>query len=217
VCVPGGFCPSGFFHRTVAKFEAQGYPVHAIDLSSVGSRKQGPASPEDDAEHIRSQVRIFADQSLDVVLVGNSYGGWVITEAAKGISKADREAEGKPGGLIHMVYLASPFSPKAGISVQDLLAGSVDVPTTADEEGYVAPPPAEPAGAMLASSVSKKEQLRYGSMLKHFSDKVHHDKLTYLGYEHVPSTAIITTKDTVVNPKWQRDSFELRSREAKVH
>jgi pimeloyl-ACP methyl ester carboxylesterase len=75
VCVPGGFCPSGFFDRTVAIFEAQGYPVHAIDLPSVGRREQGPASLEHDAEHIRSQVRIFADQGLDVVLVGNSYGG----------------------------------------------------------------------------------------------------------------------------------------------
>lgn len=177
-------------------------------MSSIGKRPEIPATLEEDAEHVRNKVRHFADQGLDVVLAGNSYGGWVITEAAKGIGKTERQAKGKSGGLIHMVFLASGFAPRTGMSVSDLLSGTVDDPTIPDDEGYVAPPPAEAAGGILTPSSSKEEQLRYGSMLKPFSHKATHDKLTYLGFEHVPTTAVITTSDTVVDPNWQFEGFD---------
>lgn len=203
VCVPGGFCPPQYFDKAEAGFRKEGYQVATVDLPSVGKRSEGPAGLYDDAEAVRTQVRAFADEGLDVVLVGNSYGGWVITEAAKGISTSERQAEGKEGGLKHMVYLASGFSPDVGLSVSDLLGDAVEVPNEPDGEGYLEPPPPEIAGEQLAPSLSKEERLRYGSMLKPFSNKVNQEKLTYLGFEHVPTTAVITTNDIVVKPDWQ--------------
>lgn len=208
VCVPGGFCPSGFFDKTVAEFEKQACPVVAVDLPSIGKRPEGPASLEDDAEEVRRHVRNFADQGYDIVLAGNSYGGWVITEAAKGIGKAERKAEGKSGGVVNLVYLGSGLAAETGKSVSEFLSGRVEVPERPDPEGYVDPPPAEAAPSVLIPSLSQEEQLRYGKMLKHFSGKAQTDPLTYLGYMHIPTTMVIGTNDVVVDPKWQLEMFE---------
>src|SRR5690606_41993796 len=51
--------------------------------------------------------RSLVNQDKDVVLVANSYGGVPSSEAAFGLGKAERQAQGKQGGLIHLVFLSS--------------------------------------------------------------------------------------------------------------
>lgn len=205
LCIPGAFCPAEMFDTTVAELEKSGYKAHATTLPSVGRRPEGPATLQDDVAHIRSKIIEFANNGLDVVLVGSSYGAWVMGEAVKGLNKAERN--GQPGGVKHMVYLASPFATKTGISLTEFLSDAVHMPGSPDENGFEAPPPAEFAGAVLVPSLSKEEQARYGAMLQPFSFQAHHGKLSYLGFEHVPSTAVITTTDLVVPLQWQRDMF----------
>ena len=52
-----------------------------------------------------------------MVLAMNSYGGFPGTEATKGLSKGEREKEGKEGGIVALVYLAS-FIPPVGMSLR---------------------------------------------------------------------------------------------------
>jgi len=207
LCVPGAFCPAELFEPTVAEFKTQGYRAEAITLPSVGKRAEGPATLQDDAAFIRGKTLDFFGEGLDVVLVGNSYGAWAMTEAVGGLGKAERGNE--KGCVRHMVYLASPFAKKTGQSLFDFLADEVHLPTNTDTTGFSDPPPAEFAGATLVPSLSKEEQGSYGAMLKPFSNKAHHEsRLSYLGFEHIPSTAVITAKDLVVPLKWQRDVFD---------
>lgn len=209
ICVPGAFCPSAFFDTTIAEFERQGYQAVALDLPSVGRRDGPPAEPEEDVKHIRDEIERQADKGLDVILVGNSYGAWIMGEAAKSLSKTERLDAGKLGGLVHLVYLASPFVSRTGISLPDFLAESgVAVPGDPDEQDFKVPPPAEFAGAVLFPSLPKEEQLRYGAMLEPFSNKAHHSKLSFLAFEHIPSTAVIVTKDLVVPLQWQHSVFD---------
>lgn len=99
VLVHGAFADSSGWNDVIAKLEKDGYPVIAAanPLRSVAG----------DAESVATIVRSVAGR---VVLVGHSYGGVVITEAAKG--NANVQA---------LVYVAG-FVPDAGESALTLSA-----------------------------------------------------------------------------------------------
>ena len=94
VLVHGAFADASGFSAEIARLEADGYPVIA------------PADPlrglTSDSDYIRS---ILATISGPVILVGHSYGGAVITNAARGASN-----------VVALVYLAA-FIPDEGDSV----------------------------------------------------------------------------------------------------
>jgi pimeloyl-ACP methyl ester carboxylesterase len=94
VLVHGAFADASGFSDEIARLEADGYPVIA------------PADPlrglTSDADYIRT---VLATIPGPVILVGHSYGGAVITNAARG---ADN--------VVALVYLAA-FVPDEGTSV----------------------------------------------------------------------------------------------------
>jgi hypothetical protein len=47
----------------------------------------------------------------------NSYAGFPGTESSKGLSKTEREKEGKKGGIVALVYLAAFIQP-VGVSLK---------------------------------------------------------------------------------------------------
>jgi pimeloyl-ACP methyl ester carboxylesterase len=94
VLVHGAFADAGGFSAEIAMLQADGYPVIA------------PADPQrgltSDADSIRS---VLATIDGPVILVGHSYGGAVITNAARGATNVEA-----------LVYLAA-FVPDEGDSV----------------------------------------------------------------------------------------------------
>jgi hypothetical protein len=62
---------------------------------------------KEDAAYFRGIAEFLASKGKDVVVLGHSYGGIVATECVKGVTKAEREEQGKPGGVVKVLYLAS--------------------------------------------------------------------------------------------------------------
>lgn len=60
-----------------------------------------------DAVYWRNKITSLLDAGKDVVMIMHSIGGIVGTEAAQGLSKAERQKAGLPGGVVHLIYLAS--------------------------------------------------------------------------------------------------------------
>ena len=58
----------------------------------------------EDIKHVSHAVEQLADQGQEVLIVVHSRGGLVGSDAAKGLSIADRAKEGKQGGVVGMVY-----------------------------------------------------------------------------------------------------------------
>jgi pimeloyl-ACP methyl ester carboxylesterase len=80
----------------------------AVDLPSVGGpTDQAAATMADDAVAVQQVVSKLADQGRDIVLVSHSYGGIPATEGAHGLSRKDREASGKKGGITGLVYVTA--------------------------------------------------------------------------------------------------------------
>lgn len=76
---------------------------------------------DDDAAFIAKEVERLADQGKDVVLMGHSYGGIPVTESTKGLSREERERDGKKGGIVRLAYVTAVV-PAVGQNCGDVLA-----------------------------------------------------------------------------------------------
>ncbi|MDR6531144.1 pimeloyl-ACP methyl ester carboxylesterase [Caulobacter rhizosphaerae] len=126
VLVHGAFADASGWNGVVAKLSQDGYPVVAA-ANPLRALKS-------DAESLSALIRSIGGS---VVLVGHSYGGEVITEAAKG-----------QGNVVALVYVAG-FLPDAGesaLSLSGKFPGSTLAHTLApvvlqdgDEDFYIQP------------------------------------------------------------------------------
>ena len=93
-----------------------GYSAVAPSLPSAGSRP--PISSHlEDAKIIRRELqRLVHEQKKEVIAVGHSYGGLVVTESVRGFEKKTHEA----GGVVHCLVM-SAFVGCKGDSVMSLL------------------------------------------------------------------------------------------------
>jgi pimeloyl-ACP methyl ester carboxylesterase len=122
-----------------AALDERGLASYAIDLPGHGASTLPAGDLHGDADHVADVLDHLT--LTDVVLVGHSYGGAVITDVAK-----DR------GDIAHLVYVAA-FALRAGESVMDPLA-TLPPETTAlqscmvgNEDGTFT---IDPAGAVAA-------------------------------------------------------------------
>jgi pimeloyl-ACP methyl ester carboxylesterase len=120
VLVHGAFADGSSWDRVVAILEAKGYHVTAVheSLSSL-------------ANDVAATKRAIDAQPSDVILVGHSYGGAVITEG------------GNDPKVTGLVYLAA-FAPDSGESINDLGKGQPPPPWTTsmkvDSAGFASLP-----------------------------------------------------------------------------
>ena len=92
----GGWC----WRRVLPVLRAAGHVAHAVTLTGCGERAHLLAPGIRLATHVDDVLAVVACEELaDVVLVGHSYAGMVITGAA------DRLLRDAPGTLAQLVYL----------------------------------------------------------------------------------------------------------------
>jgi pimeloyl-ACP methyl ester carboxylesterase len=134
VIVHGAWSGGWSWRRVKERLEGRGFRVFTPTLTGVGERAH-LATPEVDLDlHIEDVVAVLEYEGLDdVLLVGHSYGGMVVTGVA------DRW----PGRLAGLVYVDA-FVPGDGQSVLDLLPPTVAERMTAsvaaEGDGWRLPP-----------------------------------------------------------------------------
>lgn len=102
----GGWC----WRRVLPVLRGAGHVAHAVTLTGCGERAHLLAPGIRLATHVDDVLAVVACEELaDVVLVGHSYAGIVITGAA------DRLLRDAPGTLVQLVYLDA-VTPHAGES-----------------------------------------------------------------------------------------------------
>ncbi|KAF2278500.1 alpha/beta-hydrolase [Westerdykella ornata] len=113
ILVPGAFHQEIVYDQVVELLHQQQYPhVFAVDLPSVGSM----AGRNEDVTAVRNILSRELNQSRNVVLVGNSYGGTVIGEAVKGFpsnntasTASGNSGQGKVLGLVFFAGISPSF------------------------------------------------------------------------------------------------------------
>jgi len=110
ILVPGAWLGGWVWEHTARRLREHGHDVHPVTLTGLGERAR-LAGPEVDLDtHVDDVVDLVRDQGLDdVVLLGHSYAGIVVTGAADRI----------PERLAKVVYLESGPVPD-GVAYLDM-------------------------------------------------------------------------------------------------
>jgi len=104
VLVHGSWAGSVVWRELAPRLRKAGHDVYAPTLTGIGARKHLLSREIDLDTHIQDVIGVVEDEDLsDIVLVGNSYGGMVITGVADRV----------PEKVASLVYLDA-FVPENG-------------------------------------------------------------------------------------------------------
>jgi pimeloyl-ACP methyl ester carboxylesterase len=183
IVVPGAACPSKPFYQPLCDTltTTHGYTASTADLPSASrSPPQQAATLEDDAVVFHEKIAAAVENGEDVVVVAHSYGGMVATDATRGFAKADRDAQGLPGGVVRIVYLscivagvgetAGEVCEKAGLAFKMEAVGEVRVtksPKSKSNQSQTQKTKSLPVTARrIPSPNSRRIRLRAQSLLR---------------------------------------------------
>lgn len=112
ILVPGAATLPEFYDNVTLPVAAAGYEIKTLHLGSAGlrggeGRDSPPGTMYEDAALIANEVSALADQGKDVVIFAHSYGGIPSSQSTKGLSKKERQEQGKPGGVVQLAYLTA--------------------------------------------------------------------------------------------------------------
>jgi pimeloyl-ACP methyl ester carboxylesterase len=174
-----------------------GQDVHTPSLTGIGERAHLASASVDLATHVADVVNALRYEDLrDVVLVGHSYGGMVVTGAA------DRE----PARVRTLVYLDA-FVPESGQALVDLAPG---IRAAFPAEGWQVPPrPPQAQGMTDEREIAWIAARRSPQPLRTFTDKLplegafRGEKVYVFCSGYSPSTFAPFAAKTRNDPAWR--------------
>lgn len=186
VLVHGAFADASSWNGVVARLEKDGYPVVAVanPLRSVPG----------DADYVR---RIVDGLNTNVVLVGHSYGGAVITQAAAGAKS-----------VTSLVYV-SAFAPDVGESALDLtgkfpgstLPPTLATPVTLENNGKDLYIDQAKFPEQFAADVPRPEAKLMAATQRPVTQAALEDKVKDVAWKEIPSWFIYGDADKNIPPK----------------
>ena len=136
VLVHGSWAGSVVWRELAPRLRKAGHEVYAPTLTGIGARKHLLSREINLDTHIQDVIGVIDDADLsDIVLVGNSYGGMVISGVADRV----------PEKVASLVYLDA-FVPENGQSLLSLLPPDLRLATVSGEDWLVAPIPSASVG-----------------------------------------------------------------------
>jgi pimeloyl-ACP methyl ester carboxylesterase len=148
VLVHGAWAGAWAWQRVLAPLRAAGHAAHSLTLSGCGERRHGLRRDITLQTHISDVLGLVeAEELRDVVLVGHSYGGLVITGAADALLARDR-------GLLRQLVYVDAMVPLPGECWSSRHTDEVRASRSAAirASGLNALPPPDPAGFGLAAA-----------------------------------------------------------------
>ncbi|KAK1451938.1 hypothetical protein CMEL01_06512 [Colletotrichum melonis] len=173
VLTPGAWHSPEHFRDLRDELHTRGWETRGVRHHSVGSEPPNKGL-YDDAAATAAVLQELAEQGRQIVLVAHSYGGLAAAEGAKGFGIKQRAAEGKPGGVITLMYLAA-FVGQKGQSILSM-TGNVYPPWTRIEDGRIHIVTADDP---LYGDVPAEAREKAKSLLKHHTTISFEETITY--------------------------------------
>ena len=184
VLVHGAFADATGWQKVIPLLAKKGFTVTAVQNPLISV-----------ADDVATTRRMIEAQKGDVIVVGHSYGGAVITGAAAGSRKVKA-----------LVYVAA-FAPDAGEKLGELIAtyppsllGPALMPDTA---GFLYIDPAK-FREVFASDVSEVESYVMAATQKPIASASFGEPLTAAAWKEIPSWYVVATQDCAINPDLER-------------
>lgn len=77
----------------------------------------------EDVAHMRETYVSLIESGKEIVPVFHSYAGFPGSTAIQGLTKKDRQSQGKSGGILGVIYMAA-FIPQPGVSLKANIGGA---------------------------------------------------------------------------------------------
>ncbi|UXH79088.1 alpha/beta fold hydrolase [Roseateles amylovorans] len=183
VLVHGAYADGSDWAKVIPLLQAKGIHVTAVQngLESL-------------AGDVQATQRAIGNQKGQVVLVGHSWGGTVITEA------------GNDDKVAALVYVAA-YAPDAGQGTRELSAGYPASPgiqkLVADANGWLTLPPAALAED-FAQDVPASQAVVMAATQGPLQVKALSDKVTVAAWKTRPSYYIVSANDRIIHPDLER-------------
>jgi len=183
VLVHGAFADGSSWQRVIPLLQRAGYSVTAV---------QNPLTSL--AADVETTRRAIDAEPGNVVLVGHSYGGAVITEAAAGSTKVKA-----------LVYI-SAFGPEAGEAIGAFgkrYPAALDKGLRPDASGFLFVDRAQ-FHALFAADVPEAETNILAATQKPIIASVFESTVSKAAWKDIPSWYLVTQDDQAINPDLQR-------------
>jgi pimeloyl-ACP methyl ester carboxylesterase len=183
VLVHGAFADGSSWNRVIDNLQRQHTEVIAVQLPLTSLK-----------EDVAATQRAIARAHGDVVLVGHSWGGTVISEA------------GNDARVKALVYVAA-FAPDSGQSTADLAGsypappGSAGIAKTADGFLYL---PGKSVRQDFAPDIKADEQNRLTATQGPIRADAFAEKVTHAAWHDKPSWYVVSKSDRMINPDLER-------------
>jgi pimeloyl-ACP methyl ester carboxylesterase len=179
----GAWCWSAL----TAALRRRGVDTRAVELTSHGTDPADVGDLRSDTELVREAVRAVPGP---VVLLGHSYGGVVVTEAAEGLDNVSR-----------LVYLAA-FAPDKGDTMLSLTGGG-DAPWIHAEDGLLSVEPGW-GRRLFYSGCGPRTALDAERRLLPQSAASFAQEVRRTAWRSIPSTYVVCSEDRAIPPGAQR-------------
>lgn len=205
VLVPGAWTAPAAFHKLVAILDAKGFAVYVPALPTNNGHRPPDSSFDDDVQAVRQAVqRPVEDEGKEVIVFMHSYGGVVGTTALRGLTRQDRETQGLPGGVVHLLYAAAfllALDQNIRTVVQTVnLPGREGLVQFADDGTWF---PADPV-ALLYPDLAPDDREEQRSLLQWGNAAVlTAGTTTYEAWRDVPALYVRATEDRWLPPEFQ--------------
>lgn len=213
VFIPGFWHTPEGFTPLARILEKEGYPSVLISLPSAGAHPGHPDFSQDVAT-IRKIITDLSNEGKEVMVVMHSGGSVSGSEASRGLGKKERQAEGKNGGIVRVIYIGI-LLPEAGKTLFETFQGVVSSPDLdpdfvidEDQSFHVI---AEDGTSTITdgdtrfyNDLSTEDAKYWGSKLTSLSVGVGMSPLTYAAWKYIPSAYIMPLQDKSIPLKQVR-------------
>lgn len=124
VLVPGAWHLPLHYSSLLQRLNHQGFIAISERNPSCDCTDPDDTSTASDATAIREVILSQVESGHEVVVAMHSYGGCPGAAAAQGLSKKERQAAGKPGGVVGLIFICA-FIANEGDSLISKLPGGV--------------------------------------------------------------------------------------------
>ncbi|KAI1208931.1 Alpha/beta hydrolase fold-1 [Annulohypoxylon truncatum] len=187
------------YRSLIDPLRSSGYTVLAPYLVTTGYDDSIDGKTHaDSTNQIREYLRPLLDQGRKILVVAHSAGGVVATGAAAGLTLEDRAAQGLPGGIIGIVYIAALVEPKHGRPDEPIPfpPGWTDFKKR--------PVPEDLARMLFYDDVEESRQNKALQMLHWQSEMTYDPEESETVVEvRTPKTFVVCKKDKIVPPDKQ--------------
>jgi pimeloyl-ACP methyl ester carboxylesterase len=184
VLVHGAFADASGWQKIILGLEKGGFTVTAVQIPLKSL-----------ADDVATTKRVLDAQTGNIVLVGHSYGGAVITGAATGVGKVKA-----------LVYV-SAFGPDEGEALGPLIESKPPslLPTAIipDAAGFLYIDRSK-FSEVFAKDVSESEAAVMAATQKPISATIFGEPSLSPAWKTIPSWYIVSTQDNAINPDLER-------------